>query len=68
LFATSFATVALNVAVVLMGTVAVVAERVTEMAATAVSVIVDTAVLVPSATDVAVSVTVAGLGIVVGAI
>jgi hypothetical protein len=68
LFPESFATVAVNVAVVLMGTVAEVAERVTETVATAVTVIVAAAVLVPSATDVAVSVTVAGLGIAAGAV
>jgi hypothetical protein len=68
LFAESFATVAVNVAVVLMGTVAEVAERVTETVATAVTVIVAAAVFVPSATEIAVSVTTGGVGTAAGAV
>jgi hypothetical protein len=68
LFPESFATVAVNVAVVLMGTVAEVAERVTETVATAVTVIVAAAVFVPSATEIAVSVTTGGVGTAAGAV
>ena len=69
LFPASFATVAVNIIVLPMGTVAVLGERVTETPpAAAVMVIVAAAVFVPSATDVAVSFTVAGLGTAAGAV
>jgi hypothetical protein len=68
LFSASFATVAANDVVVLMGTVAEVAERATETFAAAASVIAAAAVLVASAIALAVSVTVAGLGIAAGAV
>jgi hypothetical protein len=70
LFPASFAIVAVNVVVVFIGTIAVVAERVTETPppAAAVIVIVAAAVFVPSATDVAVSVTEGGVGTAAGAV
>jgi hypothetical protein len=68
LFPASFATVAANDVVVLMGTVAEVAERVTETTVAAATVIAATAVLVASAIAVAVSVSVAGLGVAAGAV
>jgi hypothetical protein len=69
LFPASFATVAVNIIVLPRGTVVVLGERVTEtLTAAAVMVIVAAAVFVPSATDVAVSFTVAGLGTAAGAV
>ena len=61
--AESFDTVAVNAAVAAFRTLAVVGETVTAIAAFAVMEIVVEADLVESATEVAVSVTVAGLGV-----
>jgi hypothetical protein len=69
LVALSFATVAVKFALVPTGTLAVVCDRVTLIgAAAAVTVIVADETFVPSATDVAVSVTLGGLGTLVGAV
>jgi hypothetical protein len=69
LFPASFATVAVNIIVLPMGTVVVLGERVTETpTAAAVMVIVAAAVFVPSATEVAVSVTTGGVGTAAGAV
>jgi hypothetical protein len=69
LFPASFATIAVNIIVLPMGTVVVLGERVTETpTAAAVMVIVAAAVFVPSATEIAVSVTKGGVGTVAGAV
>ena len=70
LFALSFVTVAVKVVVQLTGTVAVAWERVTAIVAAgaAVMVMVTVADFVPSATEVALSVTFAGLGTAAGAV
>ena len=69
LLAESFATVAEKIWVLPTATLAVVCDSFTEIAgAVAATVIVAVAVFVPSATDVAVRVTLAGLGTAAGAV
>jgi hypothetical protein len=68
LFPASFATVAVNIIVLPMGTVVVFGERVTETPTAAAVVIVAAAVFVPSATEIAVSVTTGGVGTAAGAV
>jgi hypothetical protein len=69
LFCESFATVAVRLSVPPAATLAVVSESVTAMAGGAAVTVIDIAeVFVPSVTEVAVNVTLAGLGTLAGAV